>query len=97
MKHTRTRNGHAASTFDSRGLRPDPAPAPGRESLDGTAEPRRVERPLIEPKALPRPTHDQIERRAYELFLARAGQNGSAHEDWLRAESELSGADQAGI
>lgn len=34
------------------------------------------------------PNHEQIARRAYELFLARGGENGHAQEDWLQAERE---------
>jgi Protein of unknown function (DUF2934) len=49
------------------------------------------------------PTHDksdksvpreQIELRAYEIFLQRGGSDGNELEDWLRAERELLG-DQA--
>jgi hypothetical protein len=36
------------------------------------------------------PSHDEIAKRSYELFLARGGEHGHAEEDWLRAESELS-------
>jgi Protein of unknown function (DUF2934) len=35
------------------------------------------------------PSREVIERRAYELYLARGGANGSALEDWLQAEREL--------
>jgi hypothetical protein len=35
------------------------------------------------------PSHDEIARRAYELFLARGRQHGRAQEDWLSAEREL--------
>ena len=34
------------------------------------------------------PTHDQIETRAYELYLVR-GEDTSAIENWLAAEEEL--------
>ncbi|HVV49171.1 MAG TPA: DUF2934 domain-containing protein [Polyangia bacterium] len=37
----------------------------------------------------PAPTHDEIAKRAYELYLARGGEHGHADEDWARAESEL--------
>jgi Protein of unknown function (DUF2934) len=37
------------------------------------------------------PTFEQIQRRAYELFLARGGTHGCDLEDWLTAEEELSG------
>ena len=36
-----------------------------------------------------RPTHEQIAKRAYELFLARGGQHGHHEEDWRHAEREL--------
>lgn len=35
------------------------------------------------------PTHEQIARRAYELYLERGERPGDAREDWLTAESEL--------
>lgn len=35
------------------------------------------------------PTHDQIQQRAYELFLARGREHGKDLEDWLVAEAEL--------
>ena len=34
-------------------------------------------------------THDQIERRAYEIYLARGGQHGHDLADWIMAEHEL--------
>lgn len=37
------------------------------------------------------PSHDDIARRSYELFLARGGEPGHEMEDWLTAERELSG------
>jgi len=35
------------------------------------------------------PTFEQIQRRAYELFVARGGRHGSDLADWLTAEQEL--------
>jgi hypothetical protein len=35
------------------------------------------------------PAHEQIARRAYEIFLARRGAPGNAEQDWLQAEREL--------
>ena len=35
------------------------------------------------------PTHEQISRRAYEIFLARGGTEGDPVEDWVQAEREL--------
>jgi|HubBroStandDraft_1064217.scaffolds.fasta_scaffold1723191_1 hypothetical protein len=34
------------------------------------------------------PTHEQIETRAYEIYLDR-GENSSAVENWLIAENQL--------
>ena len=38
----------------------------------------------------PAPTHEEIARRSYEIYLARGGEPGHAEEDWLAAERELS-------
>ena len=35
------------------------------------------------------PSHEQIARRANELYVERGRQEGHDVEDWLRAESEL--------
>ena len=35
------------------------------------------------------PTPEEIERRAYAIFLARGGTGRNAVDDWLRAEREL--------
>lgn len=35
------------------------------------------------------PTHEEIARRAYQLWAKRGGVGGNAQEDWLRAEQEL--------
>jgi catalase len=35
------------------------------------------------------PRHEQIERRAYELYLGRGREEGKALDDWLTAEAEL--------
>lgn len=36
-------------------------------------------------------THEQIARRAYELFESRGRQPGRETEDWIQAERELYG------
>jgi DUF2934 family protein len=36
-----------------------------------------------------RPTHEQIAERAFQLWNARGCPDGSAEQDWLRAEAEL--------
>ena len=35
------------------------------------------------------PSHEEIRRRAYEIYLERGGLPGDEHDDWLRAEREL--------
>lgn len=35
------------------------------------------------------PTHDQIKRRAHEIYLERGASPGNELDDWLRAEREL--------
>jgi hypothetical protein len=35
------------------------------------------------------PTHEQIARRAYEIFCARGGTHGNPQDDWFQAEREL--------
>ena len=35
------------------------------------------------------PSREEIAQRAYELYLARGGADGSEQDDWLRAEREL--------
>jgi hypothetical protein len=35
------------------------------------------------------PSHEEIARRAYHLFLARGRKDGHDREDWIRAEQEL--------
>ena len=37
------------------------------------------------------PTLEAIERRAYEIYLERGGQEGRAIDDWLEAERQLRG------
>jgi Protein of unknown function (DUF2934) len=40
------------------------------------------------------PTLEQIQLRAYEIFLARRGAPGNQIEDWLQAERELAATSQ---
>ncbi len=35
------------------------------------------------------PSHEQIARRAYELYLQRGAQHGCDLQDWIAAEREL--------
>lgn len=46
--------------------------------------------PVVQNVSRTGPTHEQIARRAYEIFLARGGQPGNPEHDWHQAERELS-------
>jgi hypothetical protein len=35
------------------------------------------------------PSHEEVSRRAYEIYLERVGLPGDELDDWLRAEREL--------
>jgi hypothetical protein len=35
------------------------------------------------------PTREQIEARAYEIYLQRGGEDGRHDDDWLQAEQDL--------
>jgi hypothetical protein len=39
-------------------------------------------------------TREEIELRAYEIYLKRGGKDGNALDDWLAAETELSASSQ---
>jgi len=41
------------------------------------------------PQPRPRPTHEQIARRAYEIYAGRGCSHGDHMQDWLQAEREL--------
>jgi Protein of unknown function (DUF2934) len=44
---------------------------------------------IVPHPAIPQPTKEQIEHRAYEIYLARGGEHGSDLSDWIAAEQEL--------
>ena len=35
------------------------------------------------------PTHEEVELRAYQIYVERGGAHGNDLEDWLQAEAEL--------
>jgi hypothetical protein len=43
----------------------------------------------MEEEEVTSPNQEQIERRAYELYVERGREDGHAVEDWLAAEAEL--------
>jgi Protein of unknown function (DUF2934) len=44
--------------------------------------------PSVQPESN---SSEEIQRRAYQLYLQRGGQEGYALDDWLKAENELRG------
>jgi Protein of unknown function (DUF2934) len=42
-----------------------------------------------EPQTTVHPTNEEIELRAYQIYIERGGAHGQDVEDWLQAESEL--------
>jgi len=42
------------------------------------------------------PTHEQIERRAYQIYLERGFHPDNALDDWLAAEKELTEPSERG-
>jgi hypothetical protein len=65
------------------------AAMPKRESKKPAAKTGRQTSMAKRAKPSPQPTREDIERRAYEIFLERGGTEGSEMDDWLRAEQEL--------
>ena len=45
--------------------------------------------PEISPDPI-HPSHREIQRRAYEIYIARGGEDGHDLADWIMAEQELS-------
>jgi hypothetical protein len=41
------------------------------------------------------PTFEEIQDRAYQIYLARGGDDGQDVDDWLAAETELIGLQEA--
>jgi len=57
------------------------------ETLEVTASP--VQAHAEHTSANHAPNHDEIRRRAYDIYLERGGAPGHELEDWLQAESEI--------
>ena len=72
-------------------VRPAPAPRPSR-GASAIPAPRKAELGLhrVAFPARPLPTHDQIARRAYEIWLQSGCVSGRDVENWTQAERELS-------
>jgi len=46
------------------------------------------------PKPKEKPTHEEIQRRAYAIFVKNGRQSGHEIEHWLEAEAQLMGRKQ---
>jgi hypothetical protein len=44
---------------------------------------------MTESKSVQTPTHEQIEARAYEIYVERGYEDGNEISHWLEAEAEL--------
>jgi len=62
---------------------------PKRESKKPGTKSSRQTSARKRPTSSPEPTREEIERRAYEIYLERGGTEGCEMEDWLQAEREL--------
>ena len=49
----------------------------------------RAKQPAVESQIETLPLEERIRRRAYDLYVQRGNQSGSALDDWLRAEEEI--------
>lgn len=71
----------------------DSSPAPTRGILDGANIVITAAKP--EAVAASLPSHEDIARRAYQVYQARGGRPGNAWEDWAQAERELMAQQQS--
>src|SRR4030095_4673361 len=70
------------------------------QAMAKTARVKSVENPTVVEVAVTatqrvRPTEEEVAVRAYHIYLERAGSEGSATDDWLRAERKLSEANDS--
>jgi Protein of unknown function (DUF2934) len=65
------------------------APRPLR-GASAIPPPRKAELHRVAPSSRPLPTHEQIARRAYEIWVQSGHLTGRDTENWAQAERELS-------
>ena len=71
------------------------SPKRGLETKASTAPRRRATRAPGPSSAVPgasAPSRDEVQKRAYERYLARGRSDGADLDDWLTAERELEAA-----
>ena len=100
----RTNSSTATETREPDGARPptEPAaevrrsaarPTPGPRASRGASAipaPRKAELHRVSLSSRPTPTHEQIARRAYEIWIQSGYVTGRDVENWAQAERELS-------
>jgi len=64
----------------------DPTRRPSRRGIQG---PSATRTPVIGERIPQVAPHEEIARRAFELFLARGGTHGQDLADWFQAEREV--------
>jgi hypothetical protein len=79
----------AAETRRSAASRPTATPRPPR-GASAIPAPRKAELHRVTPSTRPFPSHDQIARRAYEIWVQSGYVTGRDAENWAQAERELS-------
>lgn len=64
---------------------------PGRAKASNHGAPDTEDRrsDSVSPSPGYRPTHDEIQQRAYAIHIKRGGHDGNDLDDWLQAEKEL--------
>jgi Protein of unknown function (DUF2934) len=63
---------------------------PNAIHIASPAKPKSRKPRVAKPQSAPvQPTQEQIQLRAYQIFLERNGAPGNPFEDWTRAEGEL--------
>lgn len=61
----------------------------GQRNVTSEHDATPIEAHTEDPHANHAPSHEEIKRRAYEIYLERDSHTGDALDDWLRAEREL--------
>ena len=61
---------------------------PPKSSYEVSASQKRAV-PQSGPAMSPAPSHEDIARRAYEIYVKKGRQQGQCQQDWLQAEREL--------
>jgi Protein of unknown function (DUF2934) len=87
----------SAATQTAKSKSPDSDPGTNQLTTPEAAESARTPAAVMDPSNLSENRNEQrIAQLAYSYWQARTGSNGSAEEDWFRAEAELYGNTSTG-